>query len=65
LPEAENAPGARYRDEPDFARLARLEAYGGAGGDIEAHAARPLPLLRDHNFSWRRFHCNDPARVPL
>src|SRR6516165_6920709 len=40
LPEAIDHPLACERDQRDFARLARLEAHGRAGGDIEPHAAR-------------------------
>src|SRR6516162_4499552 len=35
-----NHPLACERDQRDLARLARLEAHGRAGGDIEPHAAR-------------------------
>ena len=38
--EAEDPAGRRHRDEPDLAGLAGLEADGGAGGDVEAAAAR-------------------------
>src|ERR1700733_12256802 len=35
---------SRQRDEMHLAALSRFEPHGGAGGDIEAHAARFLTL---------------------
>src|SRR5690348_8895951 len=44
LPEAVDLAFSAKRDERDVARLPRLEAHRGAGGDVEAHAARLLAV---------------------
>lgn len=38
------------RDELDGPRLARLETHGGAGGDVEAVAARRFAIERERGI---------------
>src|SRR4051794_7266462 len=44
LIEPDHHPLAAIRYQPHAARLARLEADGGARGDVEAHTARALAI---------------------
>src|ERR1700722_8263819 len=39
-----DGPLSRQRDEMHLAGLSRFEPHGGAGGDVEAHAARFLAI---------------------